>query len=411
MRSSGRNPGSTVIRLRSVPTKSSAPTTSTSDNAICATTRTRRRPKRSRSAVTPRPPAFMAAPGATWVARNAGASPNSTHVRSASALVKPSTRQSVLQVHEQAIGVGGEERDEARAQPVREHRARRGAGHGQQHALRHQLPHDASARRADGQPHRDLALARGGAGEHQVGQVGAGDEQHQRGHAEQDPQRLLVVAAEAGEPRLRRAAPRACWRRYFFTVSGCQLGETVSSKIAGEIAASCALACSSVAPVVQPPEGAQQPPVGALQRARPGRGRTGDARTAARPRRSCARPRSRGSRRRSRPRPGRSMAVQAQRAADGGRVAAQLALPEGMADDHARRGAAGHVVLRREEASRRRADSHRLEEVAAHPDARPRCVTSPPSERSNVAVAQAASDENPCARSRMRSQTGLDIRG
>ena len=82
MRSSGRNPGSTVIRLRSVPTNSSAPTTSTSENAICATTRNRRRPKRSRSAVTPRPPAFMAAPGAMWVARSAGASPNSRHVMS-----------------------------------------------------------------------------------------------------------------------------------------------------------------------------------------------------------------------------------------------------------------------------------------------------------------------------------------
>ena len=60
---------------------------------------------------------------------------------------------------------------------------------------------------------------------------------------------------------------------------------------------------------------------------------------------------------------GEEHAVQAQRAADGGRVAAQLALPEGMADHHARGGAAGHVVLRREEAPGRRADSHRLEEA------------------------------------------------
>ena len=70
--------------------------TSTSENAICATTRNRRRPKRSRAAVTPRPSAFMAAPGATWVARSAGASPNSRQVRRASALVKPSTRASGL---------------------------------------------------------------------------------------------------------------------------------------------------------------------------------------------------------------------------------------------------------------------------------------------------------------------------
>ncbi len=53
-------------------TKSSEPTSSTSESATCETTRTRRNPNRSRPAVIPREAVFSTLAGATLVARSAG---------------------------------------------------------------------------------------------------------------------------------------------------------------------------------------------------------------------------------------------------------------------------------------------------------------------------------------------------
>ena len=88
------NPASSVIRLRRLRTNSTAPTTSTSDSATCATTSARRTPKRSFVSVAPRLPAFIAAPGAAPVARMAGTSPKTTHVSTPSAAVNAKIRQS-----------------------------------------------------------------------------------------------------------------------------------------------------------------------------------------------------------------------------------------------------------------------------------------------------------------------------
>ena len=60
------------------------------------------------------------------------------------------------------------------------------------------------ARGAERQPDRGLAAPRDGAGQQQVGDVGAGDQQHQRAHAEQDAQAaavLLAHDADAGAGR------------------------------------------------------------------------------------------------------------------------------------------------------------------------------------------------------------------
>ena len=73
----------------------SAPTTSTSESATCETTSARRRLKRPRPAVTPRPKLFTTAPAPTRVARRAGASPKSAHVTTAAPALKASTRQSI----------------------------------------------------------------------------------------------------------------------------------------------------------------------------------------------------------------------------------------------------------------------------------------------------------------------------
>ena len=70
-----------------------APTTRTSDNAICATTRAPRTLRR-RSPVTVRDDSFIASPGATPVTESAGTIPAITAVTAARPAVKPRTRQS-----------------------------------------------------------------------------------------------------------------------------------------------------------------------------------------------------------------------------------------------------------------------------------------------------------------------------
>ena len=68
------------------------------------------------------------------------------------------------------------------------------AGDGEQHALDQRLRDDLPARRAHREPHGGLAAPRDGAGEQQVRDVGAGDEQHQPAHAEQNLQAACRTA-------------------------------------------------------------------------------------------------------------------------------------------------------------------------------------------------------------------------
>jgi hypothetical protein len=84
--------------------------------------------------------------------------------------------------------------------PAREQRAGGGAGHGQEHALGQELatmrPREApmASRTAI------ITLARAGAGQHDVREVRAGDEEHERSGAQERPQRGLVVLAQPGGP-------------------------------------------------------------------------------------------------------------------------------------------------------------------------------------------------------------------
>ena len=95
-------PASTARRLRRLPEKSSAPTTSTSDSATCETTSPWRNPKRLRLAVAVRPADLNASAGETRDARSAGTKPNKMQVRLASPKVKASRRQSGLRLRKGA---------------------------------------------------------------------------------------------------------------------------------------------------------------------------------------------------------------------------------------------------------------------------------------------------------------------
>ena len=90
------------------------------------------------------------------------------------------------------------------------------AGERQQHAFGQQLADDAAAAGADRGADRDLALPAGGADQQQVGDVGAGDQQHEADRAEQHQQRRPHVPHELSLQRLRRRS--RCSRRSAFGI-------------------------------------------------------------------------------------------------------------------------------------------------------------------------------------------------
>ena len=94
-------------------------------------------------------------------------------------------------------------------------------------------PRDAAERRADG----DLALAAGGAHQQQVGDVGAGDEQHEADGAGEHEQRLADVADQHLADRI--DAERLHWARAPFVKFALKSAAEVCSR---------ALACSSETP-------------------------------------------------------------------------------------------------------------------------------------------------------------------
>ena len=121
--------------------------------------------------------------------------------------VKSSTRQStptsdaVLADARQAGRVDGEQRADA---DDAENRPEHAAGERQHDALGQQLAHDAAAARADGGAHGNLAPPAGRAHEQQVGDVRAGDQQHEADGADEHQQRRADVGDERFAHRHRR---------------------------------------------------------------------------------------------------------------------------------------------------------------------------------------------------------------
>ena len=85
------------------------------------------------------------------------------------------------EIYKQRIPFRMEQRDQKLDQPLRQQDTRASARHDQQEALRQQLPHQAPARGSQRQPHSDFSLPRAPPRQKQVGEVGAGDQQHNAG--------------------------------------------------------------------------------------------------------------------------------------------------------------------------------------------------------------------------------------
>jgi hypothetical protein len=99
--------------------------------------------------------------------------------------------------------------DDGRDEPAREQQTHEGRRQRQDDAFGQQLPHDAPPAGAERRAQGDLAPARGAAGQQQVRDVAARDEQHHPDRGEQHEEPRLVVADEAVSERRRRVAQLA----------------------------------------------------------------------------------------------------------------------------------------------------------------------------------------------------------
>ena len=171
-----------------------APITSSTASAISATTRSvlpRRRPS---PPLCPRPPSCSTLARSMRDTCATGMSPNSTPVATESSSVNPSTDGSTASSESLGTVVG------ARATRIRtpgpgEQQPERTARHTEDQALgERQLEHVALAR-AKRRAHRDLAALSIGPGQHQVGDIGAGEQQQQSHRRGEHHQRELHLAA------------------------------------------------------------------------------------------------------------------------------------------------------------------------------------------------------------------------
>src|SRR5207248_1951330 len=102
------------------------------------------------------------------------------------------------ETYEHGTVFGGKKGDEAAAQELGQGDPESRAEAGEQQTFGEQLADKARPRRSDRLADGKLALAHAGAGEQQVSDIGAGDEEHQAGGGEKDPEGPLIFAAQPG---------------------------------------------------------------------------------------------------------------------------------------------------------------------------------------------------------------------
>ena len=103
--------------------------------------------------------------------------------------------------------VEGREGEEKVETPACEEHASRAAGEAEQNAFGEQLPNESSPARAQRGPNGEFAMARGGAGEKEIGDVRAGDEEDAADRAEQGVEHGAHIAHCVIEHRRHHDAP------------------------------------------------------------------------------------------------------------------------------------------------------------------------------------------------------------
>jgi hypothetical protein len=230
------------------------------------------------------------------------------------------------------------------------------AGHRDQQRFDEQLRHDAAAACAEREAQRELARARGGAGEHQVGDVETDQDQHRDGQPAEDCQRLrerpgqrLTAARRVDQHHARRLRTGASDVE--------PRHERLPSRInllTGRFARHARLHARDDA----------EPPFARILQARRAhhldlhRHRHADIARGAELQTLKLRRRDADDRER--------VIVHGQRAADDARIAAEAALPIAMTDDHDRMSARHAVVVWRQHAAEFRREAEHFEVVARY---------------------------------------------
>ena len=236
---SARMPGSTARSLTKLRSMSPVPTSSTSDSATSATTSVLR--SRPRVELVPRVPSLSASFRSGREPASAGARPKPTPVTSATAMVNASTRPSSATSLARG-SASGLMATSASTPHTASKRPSAAPDRRQEQALGQKLADEPRAPGAERRANGHLAVARRRAREHQVGDVGAGDEQHEPDRAEQHEQRDAHVADDVVEQRLfaqRPAAAPVVVRIHFEHTrgDGGEIGVELRARDAGLLAA------------------------------------------------------------------------------------------------------------------------------------------------------------------------------
>ena len=190
-------PVSVPFRFCRLCTNRPAPKSSRKLSATCAATSPLRRKSEPPEPATAPTVSLSVLQVSGRLARSAGSRPNTMPVRS----VRPNVKARMRASGDGLTSSGAPSTGMKAMQALRHHRRQpetdEAAGAGEQQALDEELAHELAARGAERQPHGDLALAHEAARDEQVGDVGAGDEQHQADHAHQHDERRREVVAQA----------------------------------------------------------------------------------------------------------------------------------------------------------------------------------------------------------------------
>ena len=187
-------PESTSSRATSVRISSPAPASSTTATAT-STTASDDRTSRVRREAELRPVASASDSG-TWLACQAGASPDTTPVHRVSRTANAATRRSSVEGDSRRQRPGGHERGSQSNCRGRQGETRDAANCREEQALGHQLPQDAPAAPAERGAHGDFAGAADAPGKEEVRDIGARHQQDEADDAAEDERGGLQIAAD-----------------------------------------------------------------------------------------------------------------------------------------------------------------------------------------------------------------------
>ena len=157
---------------------------------------------RSRLPTTPRSPDRIEVIGLALALRTAGNVPKTTQVATETTAANSNTRQSGAMVRVNRVLARVQRIHQRPAQRLREGNAERGADHRQQRALQQHLSQHPATRSAKRHANGHFALFAARPRQHQVGEIRAGNQQHQSGDGQKKLQRRVVLRLAGSSPPL-----------------------------------------------------------------------------------------------------------------------------------------------------------------------------------------------------------------